>query len=501
MKEEAKQEEDVKLEDVKPKVDGKEGNQTTEKKRKGKDGKMKGKSAKKKKEKRSAKAKKEEKAKRKVVTPEEVEAEEEEEEVTPEEVDPEKEVKEVKPEADGRKYNRSNGAKAKDVKGRNHRVRALMRWNRALKAMNSPGAKTFEEGNKNRIPASMVDEVRADAKKAFEKYFANGCDWDAVIREESRTEETDHSSVGERVWLFEDELFKKKCGKNKVRFESMKANLKRLGFVRYHPDMEKTTVAEKKEAIQYHGLILDKKSTSTSDKHTKKMTGQKTIGSPRRASPPPMKSLKRRTSDCSVMSDDSNNAAKRTATGKDQEGKDHSGKDGKEAAKGTAKKGKDQEGKDGKEASKRNETDADAKAAAAKKKAEIKKKQEAAEAKKKKLEEPAERMKSFLSSCPSLIRELQLATAESKTRKAKSCVPPRFLKEYDYTFAEYLKTLLEVRMVLESNMCQDQEKYIKKVGLETIEKGETKLAMARKTLKSWRNSQHVYQNGIGSGEK
>ena len=88
-----------------------------------------------------------------------------------------------------------------------------------------------------------------------------------------------------------------------------------------------------------------------------------------------------------------------------------------------------------------------------------------------------------------------------KTRKTKQCVPPRFLKEFEQTTAEQLKVLLDVRNTCEVNMCQDQKKYIKKIGIDTIEKGERNLAMTRKTLKSWRNAMHVYQNGIGSGEK
>ena len=160
---------------------------------------------------------------------------------------------------------------------------------------------------------------------------------------------------------------------------------------------------------------------------------------------------------------------------------------------------KDHKGKEGKDGTGEDDKD-DGKAAAAKKKAEIKKRQEAAEAKKKKLEDPLERTKSFLSRVPSLIRDLQLAMAETKSRKTKACVPPRFLKEFEHSLADHHKVLLEVRSIFELNMCSDQKKYVKKVGLETIEKGESNIAMPAKTLKSWRSAQHVYQNGIGSGE-
>ena len=160
--------EEVLLEqDVKPEVDDNESNQTTEKKRRGKDGKMKGKSAKEKRKGKDGKKKRRGK---------EEEAKPEDDIKSEEVVDLEEDVEEVKPDAGARKYTLKTGAEARNWKGRNHKCRALMRSRRAVKLMDKPGGvkrgpKTYEDGNKNLIPACMVDEVRADPQKRFRGIF------------------------------------------------------------------------------------------------------------------------------------------------------------------------------------------------------------------------------------------------------------------------------------------------------------------------------------------
>ena len=150
----------------------------------------------------------------------------------------------------------------KDIGGRNARCKALMRYARAKKAMRQPKGKTFEQGDKNKIPQSLHARVQENPDDEFEKYFRNNCSWAAVLTEEKDENVNSTESTGKRTWVFADTLLNTTCGGNQARYTLMRKQLEREGYNRYHPDMSRDwkgneTYEEKACALQFHALSLD----------------------------------------------------------------------------------------------------------------------------------------------------------------------------------------------------------------------------------------------------
>ena len=106
-----------------------------------------------------------------------------------------------------------------DKGNRNPRCRALMAFARAKKAKEieeqtgKADGRTYEDGNKQKIPKSLWPMVSTDPKGAFEKYFKAGASWDAVERQETNTEEDKTSDSCLRIWLFSGQVRSKICQK------------------------------------------------------------------------------------------------------------------------------------------------------------------------------------------------------------------------------------------------------------------------------------------------
>ena len=69
-------------------------------------------------------------------------------------------------------------------RGRNAYAAARMSFNRAVKAMGNPRGATYEQGNMQKVPASLRAWVAESQKEAFDKWFAGGCSWKALLQEQ-----------------------------------------------------------------------------------------------------------------------------------------------------------------------------------------------------------------------------------------------------------------------------------------------------------------------------
>ena len=368
----------------------------------------------------------------------------------------------------------------KDVGGRNFRCRALMRFRRAKAAIKSGKGKTFEEGGKHAIPFVLHDAVISNPDGVFEKYMHANCDWNVVVAEEIDSSEKMNSDIGKRAWVFDDELLKTVCKGNVPRYTNMKKQLINQGFIRTHPDMQE----DDQHAVQYHALTLDENTKGKTDKHMKRVTK-------RTEDPKSPKRLLRAT-----KADGSPSPAKKARVEKESPKTTETAEKHKTVDKPRKDKEKEQETGTQKDDAAAAAKEAKAKAAQDQKD-KVQKQQEAEAKKKKKDEDPVERSKVFMQSCGGAIRDLQVSSSEMKTKKVKQHIPSRFLKEYQATVDGHLAVLVSARSDMEAAVCKDPKKYVAKIGgTERIVKAEAELATTKKTLKAWRNSMHVYLNGV-----
>ena len=296
-------------------------------------------------------------------------------------------------------------------------------------------------------PKSLWSMVSTDPKGAFENYFKAGASWDAVERQETNTEEdkTSHSCL--RIWLFSDQVRSKICRKNRGRACLMIQGLKEEGNWRYHPDMPKRTKAEKKAAMQYRALKKSSSQRVTSNSALKQISRSQWEGSPKKRA--------------RALEDKNPEPAQKEPVKAIED-------------KNTEKK------KDG--------TSAQAK------KDEIKRKQQQEETRLKKKTDPQERSKVFLAAAGKLIGELKMMETETKTKKLTRLMPDRFLKEYQGCVQAQIKMITDTRGLIEGASCKDPKAFSKKVSNEKLEEAENEMATAKKTLRAWKNSLHIFCN-------
>ena len=384
--------------------------------------------------------------------------------------------------------------------GRNSRCAARMRFGRAQRAMRDKIGKTYEEGDKNKIPRELWEDVEADPDGCFEKYFKRGCDWQQYLREEK--EETIDSTEGcaARTWVFENTLYRKICGRNKKRFRMMKMQLEEDGFVRFHPDMKAKTDEEKACARQYHALTLDEQKNKDVFRKTniqsRRTDSPKKRRSTAEAASPPLKKKAKTDEDESPSPTTPKTRRSKEKDGEAQDGAANPKTDPKKDPKKGAKEGGKGQGPQDDDAA---ELSSKEKAAAQKEKLKKDQEKKAKDAAKK--SDPLERAKTFMNSVPTQIRELRVAQSEVATKKVKLHVPPRFLKEYETTVAAHVKQLVQIRNDMESSIGKEPKAFIKKLGgVEVLDGAEKEMEKSRKTLKSWRNAMHVYLNGTDGKE-
>ena len=66
---------------------------------------------------------------------------------------------------------------------RNERCKALMAFSRAVQDMNAPKGKSYEAGNKSKIPVALQTQVRENPKLAFKKYYKAGQSLQIVLNQ------------------------------------------------------------------------------------------------------------------------------------------------------------------------------------------------------------------------------------------------------------------------------------------------------------------------------
>ena len=381
----------------------------------------------------------------------------------------------------------------KDIGGRNARCKALMRYARAKKAIRHPKGKTFEQGDKNKIPQSLHARVLENPDDEFDKYFRNSCSWTAVLAEEKDENVNSTENTGKRTWVFADTLLNTTCGGNQARYTLMRNQLEKEGYHRYHPDMSRDwkgneTDEEKACALQFHALSLDEQTEVDMRKKTKSIVKRSGEGSPKK------KALKLQ------AKTDSPSPTKKAKTGKEEEAATDAGKG--EKAKG--EKSKTSEKANGEKTSTKQDEEEQGKSAkekAIEQKEKLKKEQEKKNKEQAKKADPLERAKSFMNLVPTLIRELRVAQSEVGQKKTKAHVPTRFLREYEHTVGQHLTSLVTCRNDMESSIGVDPKKFLRQVGgVERLDAADKEISTARKTLKSWRNAMHVYMNGVDGKE-
>ena len=89
--------------------------------------------------------------------------------------------------------------------------------------------KTFEQGNKNKVPANLKHDVDSNPKEWLERFIDNDGDWGKINLVFS-AEKTQRSRKSKhRTWVFETELVEDVCKGKRKRAERMMTKLRSTG--------------------------------------------------------------------------------------------------------------------------------------------------------------------------------------------------------------------------------------------------------------------------------
>ena len=249
------------------------------------------------------------------------------------------------------------------------------------------------------------------------------------MKEQENVEEQKTCEDDQREWMFADGVLKL-CNRNRARCKAMIKGLIRSGHWRFHPDIHPKSKASR----QFHALKKSFTNSSTEHRSTKRTT-QSTETSPRKKP---------------------KNDEATTTSQPEQKEKLTPGQ------------------------------------RAAAKKAEILKAQEQERKKEEKMKCPLARMKAFLSSAGKMVTELKGMSAECKRNKNK--VPENWQKEYASTVDGHISLISECRDLFESRAAaiKDPKMFAKKGFSEKLAAAEAEIDSARRTLRIWKSSMHVW---------
>ena len=359
---------------------------------------------------------------------------------------------------------------------RDEKRRLQMSYNRATDL--STG-KSYEQGNPKKIPAALIPMHEGKPEALFDLFFENNGNWGNVLMEVTKTSTKKSQRKGKRRWVFESELINEICKGNSSKAMQMKKNLlsdpKRH---RVHPDMD----AKDTDSIQYHALAFEeddelsedeeklqvsaKASIQGSDDQVRKaisgaLTARKSLlsaelakaapaakakAAPAAKAPPPAEGSKRWAATTALSS--------QTASTSPQQSHDQGQEERDEARKEAEKKKKEAE-------------------------------------QQRKKEEPLERSKVWLGAVPLVLRDLDIASKDANSKTFKNHVPDRFTQDFAKAFEDHRRDLLEDRAKFEQiSGLKDAKSYKKKCDF--VDDAEDHLNGAKKTLRAWKHTAHVF---------
>ena len=325
---------------------------------------------------------------------------------------------------------------------------------------------SFENGNTKKMPQALIPSLEEDRDALWDSFYKNNGNWGKVLVEVSKTSTKIAKRKGKRRWVFEQQLIDDICNGDVGKAMKMKKQLLSNPLRnRVHPDMED----DDPDGVQYHALAFEEDDEESEENTTKN-------------------------SSCSAQVRGEDEQIQRTIVGMSAPKAKSQPAPKKEppacSASSKASKGKAAKAKAGAEQLQqaREDTEHEEDTDHARKEAEKKKKD--AEAQRKK-EEPLERSKIWLGAVPSVLRDLDIAHRDAASKKYKNVIPDRFISEFADALKAHSKMLLVDRTKFEK-ICGVKDAKVYKKKCDFLEDAEEHLNEARKTLKAWKHTAHVY---------
>jgi len=337
----------------------------------------------------------------------------------------------------------SKGKRAPESKGQKNRRKDLMSYKRSREATGT----SFEDGNNKKMPEELKKQCDDDPLAFFEVWREAQGNYSTVMLTLSKKETKKTHRGRQREWMDEDDLLTMKCKGNRIKFESMKRKLTKLGRSRINPDMESDTEGN----LQFKPLTKDADSSHSEDEIVSDITA---------------------TGSGSANKDSLHKQIQSQGlTSRTKKPKAPAGKEKQDEEQNKSKEKEEEERRQ----------DAD------------KVKKDAEKARKK--EEPLERGKSWMFKLPPLLRDIDGLLKEMSSKAYKVAVPEKYLKEFEASLKSAKAELLAFRIKFEKiNSVQDCKQYAKK-STEFLVEAEGCVESSKKSVKAARSTFSVYLNG------